>query len=834
MAHDDDPGGWLAESESYPELNRKNRDPESEEHEKIRDEALKRFDLVNEVESTQREREFDDLYFDGISQWSAESIRERKGTKGETGQYIPPRPILEIDLIDPALQQISGEARNAKLALKFRPDGDEDVTAADQLQGQARRIQITSHAAEARHWALDRAMRCGRGYYLIDTDFANDDDFETLGAFDLDIVYRRILDQSSVYFDPFAERADMGDADWAMLVTWVSKDEHKRRWPTAERPAFGTDAWTSLLGTSDPWVKTTAGDSESYRVAQYFRVEYSSKALGYSKETGLVSLGEDRDDDDEQRKKFTHYRVVRERKVRRYFLDASQVLEEEDFPCRWIPIIPILGKEYNVNGERLWKGVVTKSKDAQRAFNVARSAEVEAAALATKANFVMAEGQDRGYEDMWDTANTKNWSRLIYNPVSLDGVPVPPPQRAQAEPAIQHLIVLSNAAREDVQSTTSRHDPSLGKVSSAQRSGKAIERLQAQGVASTSNYLDNMALISMPHEGEILLDMIPKVYDRPGRIVRIVGEEDDDESAVLLKVPFTRDEKNRPVPAPCPHCGGIGFHQQLDQQITCPACQGSGVAPRELAPDAEYVDFAEGKYRVTVTVGKSQQTRREESMTAMAELASAAPDLVQIYSDLWVRSMDFAGSQEIADRLQAANPHAQTAEKMGSVPKEARAIVGQMQQQMSQMQQQLQEAQQQIQTDATKVQGMLQSKQMEVQGRLAAQQMEAQVELQAKQLELSHKEAMAKFEAAGEMRLAMVEQQGGAEADARKAELESMLVDLETASKIAVERVRQHGAMQIEMLRQEAGLKKAALGAATTIASKRPEADVVAVEEPSR
>ena len=78
----------------------------------------------------------------------------------------------------------------------------------------------------------------------------------------------------------------------------------------------------------------------------------------------------------------------------------------------------------------------------------------------------------------------------------------------------------------DIQATTGRFNPSLGKQDNAQaRSGKAIQALKLQGEQTSSNYLENLANIAIAHEGRVLLDMLKYVYDRPGRIVRLLGDD---------------------------------------------------------------------------------------------------------------------------------------------------------------------------------------------------------------------------------------------------------------------------------------------------------------------
>src|SRR4030095_14174676 len=257
------------------------------------------------------------------------------------------------------------------------------------------------------------------------------------------------------------------------------------------------------IGDKAPgWIGGSEADgTRTVRVAEYFYVKHEQKELVFVNgqkvfkdelPTGtVVPPG-------------TPSRLVDKRNVMWALINAEEVIEEEDWQGRYIPNIPVLGKEYNVDGDRGFKGVVSNSKDAQRSYNYMRSAQVEAVGLAPKAPWIMAEGQDEGYEAMWDQSNPKNYTRLKSKPVDFMGKPAPPPQRNVAEPAIQAISMAVSAAAEDIKSTTGRFDPSLGRVRSGE-SGKAIGMLKESGEATTSNYLENLTSISMHYEAKVIL-----------------------------------------------------------------------------------------------------------------------------------------------------------------------------------------------------------------------------------------------------------------------------------------------------------------------------------------
>ena len=173
-------------------------------------------------------------------------------------------------------------------------------------------------------------------------------------------------------------------------------------------------------------------------------------------------------------------------------INAIEVMDERDLPGSSIPILTVVGDDIDVDGKRHLSGLVRLAKEPQKMFNLMCSAAVEQIALSSKAPWIMAEGQDEGYEEIWANANTTNYSSLKYKPVSLGGTQAPPPQRNATEPPIQALSRMIGQFDMNLKSAIGLYNPSLGQQEGDQ-SGKAIEKLQKQGDVATLNFSDNTA-----------------------------------------------------------------------------------------------------------------------------------------------------------------------------------------------------------------------------------------------------------------------------------------------------------------------------------------------------
>jgi hypothetical protein len=195
--------------------------------------------------------------------------------------------------------------------------------------------------------------------------------------------------------------------------------------------------------------------------------------------------------------------------------------------------------------------MIHPAKDSQRAFNFAISSAVERAALEPKAPYVGPAVSFEGYEKFWDQANVKNYSYLPYN-MGSPANPNPRPERMQIDSQGTSLnLELAQMARDNVQAATAVFDPSLGKVPQKDRSGRAIMALQDQAESGTSHFLQNFAKYTLAYEALVVLDLMPAIYNRPERNVRIVMGDSREVEARMINAPSVTDQNTgQPMPAP--------------------------------------------------------------------------------------------------------------------------------------------------------------------------------------------------------------------------------------------------------------------------------------------
>ena len=675
--------------------------PDTSQKPKKLEQALKRFKVGNEATSDQADRELAALKFDAGDQWPDWVKRSRAGAKPGSADNVGARPMLTISQIDQPVQQIINQQKNADLGVNIRPTGDASVDDAQIRQGLIRHIQVESRAQIARDWAYERAVKCGRGFYEVCKAWSDDPQ----QPFDQELRVRRILDQSKVMVDPFAQEPDSSDGDWAFKWSDYPEDRFQREFPKAKLAQASSQELEAEAEQNKGWVGAEE-DTRTIRVAEYWYAEYqpttvtlctmpdgSEQAVWGTVPDGVQPVMEDGK---------PVSRVIQQRSISWCKITANEILEETVWEGTFIPIVPVIAKEYNLNGVRVWKGVVEPSMDAQRLVNFTASGIAEGVGIAPKAPFMLDPEQIEGFEPDWEQANTRTKPYLARRAFNDRGEAYPPIERLTAEPPIQAMTLLLGQATQFVQQTTSTPASSLGQIDPTHRSGKAIQALQQQSELANSNYLDNLATISMTLEGKILNEMLAPVYgNRPGRVVQILGEDGKPEPKIL-NAPFVDGPKG-PLPAP---------------PVTNPS------NPPQI------IDLQKGgQYHVVVEIGKTATTKRQEASDAMGELLPhLPPEMAAPLLPEYIEQLDFPGAKKMAAMARKSlPPQFQEPEEGGAPP-----IPPEVQQQIQQMQQQMQELQKmadKTQTDLMKA------------------QMQAQADLQSKQMELQSREKIALIQA---------------------------------------------------------------------------------------
>ena len=583
--------------------------------------------LVNDADSFNRAEALQDIKFAAGDQWPVEIQNSRN---------LEARPCLTINKIDSYIRQVTNQQRMQRPRIKVHPVNNlADYKIAQVIEGMTRHIEVNSNADTAYDTAFDYAVRMGWGYWRVNTRYVSED------SFDQEIYIDTIDNPFTVYFDPNSILPDGSDAERCLITTVLDKKVFKEYYPNADDGANFTQRSTGDDTAS--WIT-----KEDIRIAEFFWIERERAKLY------LLSDGSRHFADSDrffERVEAAGLNVVDEREsfrkaVKWCKMTALEVLEEKTWAGKYIPVVPCYGAQVIVDDKRKKYGLVRFAKDPQRMYNFWRTSMTESVALAPKAKWLLAEGQDEGHENEWALANIKSSPVLRYKQKDIEGQSAPVPVRLQPEAPPAGIMEAAGAISADLQMVLGIVDPN--QLPSGNISGKALQGQQNQVDLSNFHFYDNMTR-SIRHTGKILLDLIPHIYDTQ-RVMRIIGSDGQPDMTTINE----KDEVGKVLN-----------------------------------------DVTVGEYDVVMDTGPGFQTKRQQAVEAMMPLLSGNAELFNIAGDLVFRNMDFPGADVIADRLAAMNPMANIDEK-SDIPPEVQMRLAQAQKQVQDMQQQLQAAQLEI------------------------------------------------------------------------------------------------------------------------------------------
>lgn len=579
-------------------------------------EIRQRFSSAVEFSASVRQEMLDDIRFARLGdQWSeaAKYDRNRPGKE---------RPMLVVNRLLQFRDRVVNEIRQNTPSIRIRPVNDgADQETAEVLMGLVHHIQDNSNASIAYDTAVEWQVDAGLGYFRVRNDYIDDT------SFDQDIFIDRIPDPMKVYFDPHSKQPDGSDAEWCIIAEEIGKDEFHRMYPDVDETSFDAAGNGDMQG----WYT-----KDSVRIAEYYYIEYDEAQEIYDEETGRS-------------------RTIQPKRCMWCKVTGDKILERTELPTKYIPVVPVIGHEIWVQGKRYLSGLIRNAKDAQRLYNYYLSANAENVALAPKAPFIGVAGQFET-DPNWGRANKESVAYLEYDPVSIAGTPVGAPQRAMPPQASSAIMDAIRLAENDIMQSMGIYQPSLG-AQSNETSGRALLLRQKQSETGNFHYQDNLNR-SIRHCGRIIVDMIPKVYDRP-RVARILGEDGTPRTVNL--------DPNLPQ-------ASAGTDNPAIDSIYNPTI---------------------GQYDVVCDSGPSYATKRDEAANMMLALTQANPALFQSIGDLMMKNMDWPGAEEISKRLQMLLPpqlqQMANGDKVDPQVMQAQQMIEQMANQMEEMSAEMQQ-----------------------------------------------------------------------------------------------------------------------------------------------
>lgn len=584
---------------------------------KILDEIKERLKYAEDYWQENYQRGVEDKEFITVegAQWGLHEVQKRK----DDG-----KPSLEFNMCRAyCRQQINTQRQNRPQAKVVPVDNGADADKANLIDGLIKDTEEATDAESAYDIAAENAVYGGMGFYRLVTDYVSE------LSFNQEPKFMAVQNPHAVYIDPLSRALDGSDMTWAIVGDWVSKDDITQQYGNDAAVDFESSNYSDWYDDSD----------KTLRIVEYFKLEEVKDTLwllqdGTSNYKSV--LAEQLGDDEAMLKAAGILQATRpttRKQVKWYKVSGAKVLEENTFPGRYIPIVPVYGEVTWVQEKRYIFSLVHFAKDPQRLFNYWKS--TEAHILQKNQDDILvadAEGVS-GHEEQWQ--NPSKYSAVFYNFVDESGNQRPAPFRMGAAQPPVGVLNAAESAKQGITDILNMHAPVMGGQGN-ETSGVAIGMRQRQSETAQFHLQDNLNK-SIRHGARILLGLYQALYTVP-MIRRIVGVDGESEQVKLF------DQM----------AGGV------------------------------IADVTVGRYDVRMDTGPSFNTQREQNFALMMQLLSMNPHLFSLIGDILLQNSPLLNAKEIAERIKSTMPP-QLLGKEQIDPEQAKAQIMQLDQLVQKM-----------------------------------------------------------------------------------------------------------------------------------------------------
>lgn len=567
-------------------------------HGEVFERARKQFSAIMGAQRAERELCLSDRRFYSIAgaQW-----------EGALSEQFENRPQFEFNKIHLAVIRIINEYRNNRMSVVFVPKDGAQEKSNDDITGIYRADMNMSCGEEAKDNAFEEAVGGGFGAYRLRN--VEEDEFDSANE-KQKIIAEPIYDADScVFFDLSTKRQDKSDANHAYVLRGVPYDEYIAEYN--DNPA----SWPKDVSMVEfDWL---IGKDTVY-IAEYYEKEFTKETLRVFRGvdgTERTYSDDELDDELDEILEVTGFREVRQRKIKKcrvhkYILSGGGIIEDCGYIAgRDIPIVPVYGKRWMVDGVERCMGHVRLAKDAQRLKNLQLSKLGEISALSSVEKPILTPEQVSGHEVMWAEDNVRQYPYLLINPITDangNSTAVPPTGYTRPPAVPPALAALLQTTEQDIRDILG--NPERAEIVSPNASGVAIELAQSKVDMQTFIYLSNFAKAEK-RCAEIWLGMAKEVYVEESRKLRTVNDAGELGSVAI----------NSPMLSP--ETGAVEYNNDLSSQ----------------------------SFDVVVDVVPSSVSRRAATVRALTQMIGMTqdPETQQVLSATAMMNMDAEGISDI-------------------------------------------------------------------------------------------------------------------------------------------------------------------------------------------
>jgi portal protein len=558
------------------------------------------------------------------AQWPDKIFADRDGKR---------KPCLTINIVQPHNRLVINESMQNKASIRIRATGGKATAdAAEGMQMLVERTEYISSATIAYRTAITHQVDGGFGYLFLDTAFVDDK------SFNQDVYIDCAEDPRAVYLDPDSVmKGDGTSAEFGFIFQPVPRDRFNR-----EYPKFKDRIGSSTLGQDMLWI-----NDKYVLVAKYYeRASKNDELIWYRMDDGSEFTGHRSQMEADSSKEMVDaiieqiesgqiegkFRDVVTQDVNWYQIGGDCILKRGDKPStRWIgkyvPIVPCYGIKTFIEGKFDCKSHTRSQISPQQMLNYNASGQVQFGALQSQTPFIGPLHAFETNEKEWANANIENYAYLAYDDWYQEegeaGRTLEKPERQQP-PQIAPVFMqgMQDAERWSMM-VTGQWQASQGQENpNGVESDKTINARQRTGNVATYHFTEHQYDMYR-NLGKQLIDIYPKLYDTK-RILHVEGE---DLSKKILTIDPDAEEAFKRIKKETETAEEIVFNPLV------------------------------GEYEVLSDPGPNHATQRQQAFDAISEIIAQNKELGAIVGDILFKNGDFAGAQQLAERMQKFIKH---------------------------------------------------------------------------------------------------------------------------------------------------------------------------------
>ncbi len=636
------------------------------------------------------------LYYEWIDFVMGDQWREDESKLFERYNKIP----LIFNKLGVLMNHVVGDQIQNTPILQIAPDEDVPSETAEIRAALIKNINLSSDAKTVYQTAFGQALVGGYSAYRIGTDYISHYDI------DQEIKFYGFDDPNMCYWDMSSRHKCKVDGMFSGYKTRLSRTWFKDKWGEDIERQIGSTAISesSTMAFADDDSITQIDDYErqpektmiyklsdrSVITGDQLKKFYSEKVNGkkYIFKNGMpVTVFDKRES--------LYYKIIHKQ------IAGDFILDEVEFPSELLPVLFLDQKSYYTKqGQQITRSFFKDVKDAQKFLNYLATQSAYLLKVSRYDQFIM----PRKCAANPDTQQQWRDPSVVRGALYYDETPSgAKPEQLRPPELSQSLTQQYERTLMDIQSGTGIFDTQLGEMGN-EVSGTAIEGRNRRGNKNTQTSRNSLD-IAIATGGEIVNQMIPKVYDTERNLVLATQQSDSQQVTI-----------NKPTDE---------YGLQIENDMT------------------------KGRYKIRLKPGPSYEGLKQEGLESLQSVLAAdkSGSVFPMVADLYADNLPIDNNIELRNRLRTLVPPeiieaGKTGKPLPPKPQQPSPdqVLAQLKQQ--ELQQKAQQAQMKFQTDIKN----LELKQQELQRKaiethqdmnMQWQKMEAEKEEKAAELQES-------------------------------------------------------------------------------------------------